>query len=79
VLSAAHRAVVASWNAFDVRRAHAVDGDDNEAELGEGLPVAASAGKRAAARGTGLRAGYTLLTTGYFRAGSKVVGRNSRP
>ena len=54
---AAHRAVVRILERLRAaRRAHAVDRDDDEAQFGERLPVAARGGERAAAGAARLRA-----------------------
>ena len=47
-------------------RAHAVDADDDEAELGERLIVAMGGREFAAAAGAGLRAGIDAVDDGVF-------------
>ncbi len=59
---ASHRAVVRVLKRLrSPRRPHAVDRDDDEAELGEGLAIAARRGERAAAGAAGLRAGIDVV------------------
>src|SRR5215510_4189760 len=53
---AAHRAVVGVLERFrSAGRAPAIDGDDDEAEFGEGLPIAARRRERSVAGAAGLR------------------------
>jgi len=62
---AAHRPVVSILERLRAARcAHPVDGDDDEAELGQGLAVAARGGEGAAPGAAGLRTGVDVVDDG---------------
>jgi hypothetical protein len=76
----AHVAVIRGVEALgSPRRAHAVDLDDDEAQLGDRLRIAARGGKLAAADAAGLRARINVIEDRILLRRIEFVGRYIRP